>query len=42
MGRRRSADLLIAATALADGLPLYTQKPSDFAGLESLITVREV
>ena len=37
--RARVADLLIAATAAAHGLPLYTRNPSDFAGLESIVTV---
>jgi predicted nucleic acid-binding protein len=37
--RRRAFDLLIAATALAAGLPLYTRNPSDFHGLEDLIEV---
>lgn len=40
--RRRLADLLIAATALAEDLPLYTRNPDDFTGLEQLITVVEV
>ena len=31
--RRRVADLLIAATAHANGLPLYTRNPDDFDGL---------
>jgi predicted nucleic acid-binding protein len=34
---RRAVDLLIAATALATGLPLYTRNPKDFAGLEDLV-----
>jgi hypothetical protein len=37
--RRRIADLLIAATAHANGLPLYTRNPDDFAGLEDLLPV---
>ena len=37
--RRRVADLMIAATAIANGLPLYTTNPSDFTGLQRLLTV---
>jgi predicted nucleic acid-binding protein len=37
--RRRMADLLIAATALAVGLPLYTRNADDFRGLEHILTV---
>ncbi len=37
--RRRAADLLIAATALAAGLPLYTRNASDFQGLEEILTI---
>ncbi len=37
--RRRVADLLIAATAHANGLPLYTRNSGDFAGLGELIEV---
>jgi predicted nucleic acid-binding protein len=37
--RGRFADLLIAATAHANGLPVYTRNPDDFRGLEDLITV---
>src|SRR5487761_45640 len=37
--RRHIADLLIAATAHANGLTLYTRHPDDFTGLGSLIEV---
>jgi predicted nucleic acid-binding protein len=37
--RTRLADLLIASTAAANGLPLYTRNPADFAGLEQIVTV---
>ena len=37
--RPRAADLLIAATALAAGMPLYTRNAGDFAGLEQILTV---
>ncbi len=40
--RRRIADLLIAATAHANGLALYTRNPHDFTGLETLIEVIRV
>jgi predicted nucleic acid-binding protein len=40
--RRRATDLMIAATAIAAGLPLYTTNPDDFAGLDSLLTVAPV
>ena len=36
---RRISDLLIAATAHANGLPLYTRNPDDFEGLGSLIGI---
>jgi predicted nucleic acid-binding protein len=39
---RRAFDLLIAATALSTGLPLYTRNPDDFAGLDGLVEVRGV
>ncbi len=33
----RALDALIAATAIANGLPLYTCNPDDFAGIEGLM-----
>lgn len=35
----RAVDLLIAATALAAELPLYTRHPADFAALDGLLEV---
>ena len=40
--RRRALDLLIAATAAAAGLPLYTRNPDDFTGLEDIVEVAAV
>ena len=40
--RRRFADLLIGATALAHALPLYTRNPGDFTSLARLIAVNTV
>jgi predicted nucleic acid-binding protein len=40
--RSRIADLLIAAVAHANKLPLYTRNPQDFVGLSALITVEAV
>lgn len=37
--RGRFADLLIASTALANGLPLITRNPDDFAPLSDLIDI---
>jgi predicted nucleic acid-binding protein len=34
---RRAVDLLIAATALASELPLYTRNPDDFAQIDGLV-----
>jgi predicted nucleic acid-binding protein len=39
---RRAVDLLIAATALAADLPLYTRNPEDFVGLSELVEIVEV
>ena len=41
-GRRRFADLLIAATALAHSLALYTRNSDDFEGLEQLVAIKSV
>lgn len=35
--RSRLADLLIASTAAANGLPLYTRNPADFDALKGLV-----
>ena len=40
--RARAVDLMIAATAIAEGLPLYTTNPADFTGLEALIRIISV
>ena len=36
---RRAVDLLIAATAVAADLPLYTRNPDDFTGLYDLVRI---
>jgi predicted nucleic acid-binding protein len=36
---QRTVDLLIAATAVAAGIPLYTRNPDDFRGLSSVVEV---
>lgn len=38
----RAGDLLIAAVAVAAGLPLITRNADDFAGLEDLVVVHSV
>jgi len=38
----RAVDLLIAATAAAAGLPLYTCNPQDFAGLGKVVRIVSV
>lgn len=40
--RRRAPDLLIAATAVAHELPLFTRNPGDFAGLETLVQIEVI
>lgn len=37
--RRRAADLMIAATAIAEELPLFTTNPDDFKGLDRLMII---
>jgi predicted nucleic acid-binding protein len=39
---RRALDILIAATAIAAELPLFTRNPSDFVGLERVLEVVNV
>ncbi len=40
--RRRLADLMIAAVALANELPVVTRNGADFAGLDGLVEILEV
>lgn len=37
--RRRASDLMIAATAASNALPLYTANPDDFQGAAALVEV---
>jgi len=37
--RRRIADLMIVATAIAEDLALFTTNPEDYSGLEKLLRV---
>jgi predicted nucleic acid-binding protein len=37
--RKRTSDLMIAATAASNDLPLYTANPGDFKGAERLVEV---
>ncbi len=41
-GSRRFADLLIAATAVANDVPLYTRDTKDFSGLEDILRVEVI
>jgi predicted nucleic acid-binding protein len=36
------ADLLIASTAAANGLPLYTRNPADFASLKRILKIIQI
>jgi len=40
--RARLADLLIASTAAANGLPLYTRNPADFSPLKRILKIVKV
>jgi len=37
--RRRVVDLMIASTAIAEQLTLFTTNPDEYAGLETLISI---
>lgn len=41
-GRSRLADLLIASTAAANGLPLYTRNPADFSPLKRILRIIKI
>jgi predicted nucleic acid-binding protein len=40
--RRRLADLMTAAIAIVNRVPLYTTNPNDFQGLDRLLTIEAV
>lgn len=40
--RPRLADLLVASTAISNGLPVYTRNAADFVALEGLVEIHEV
>lgn len=40
--RGRVVDLMIAATAIAEALPLHTTNPADFAGLDEILEIAPV
>ncbi|HLK76682.1 MAG TPA: type II toxin-antitoxin system VapC family toxin [Streptosporangiaceae bacterium] len=40
--RTRASDLMIAATAASNALPLYTANPGDFPGAETFVELVEV
>ncbi len=40
--RARLADLLIASTAAANGLPLYTRNPADFGALKRILKIVKI
>lgn len=40
--RSRTAHLMIAATAAAEGLPLYTTNPDDYRGLAPLVKITPI
>ena len=40
--RSRLADLLIASTAMANGLALYTRNPSDLKALEKIVDIKAI